>query len=550
MSASHPTQFQIADLFESVADAIPDRLALIAGASRLSFAELDRRANRAAHALAQRGIGPGMHVGIQLYNGSPYVELMLAAYKLRAVAINVNYRYGEAELAYLYDNADLRALAFHRSLAGAVAPALARLPGGAPALLCVDDGSGEPLAGLEAEDYEAAQTRASSERDFAARSPDDRYILYTGGTTGMPKGVVWRQEDFLMGAVFPQAFREERLPLRPEDVAAPLPLRPHNVTLISAPLMHGAAQWATLAAWWNGRGVLLYSERRFDPRAIWRAIAAEGVTALQVVGDAMARPLAEALTGEPDLDLSRLRILMSGGAILSEIAIEKLRARIPELRVADGFGASETGWQGARIGRGGEGSPRFRMSRFTSVLDDELRPIPPGSGRRGRVARSGRIPLGYYKDPEKTAQTFPTDAEGRRWVVAGDWATVEADGSVTVLGRGSVCINTGGEKVFPEEVELALRSHPDVLDAVVVGVPDEKFGERIAAIAALRAGAELSLAQLAAHARGQIASYKLPRELHLVPPQQMPRSPSGKPDYAWARRIALAGREPGATSPA
>jgi fatty-acyl-CoA synthase len=301
--------------------------------------------------------------------------------------------------------------------------------------------------------------------------------------------------------------------------------------------MHGAAQWASLSAWFAGRCVVLWTENRLDPDAIWQLASDEQVSGMQVVGDAMARPLADTLAADPHrFDLKRLRMIGSGGAILSDGVKETLRSVLPDLQIADSFGSSESGSQGHLVGRGGEGSPRFAMNENTSVLDDALRPVAPGSGQRGRLARSGHIPLGYYKDAKKTAETFPTDASGRRWVVPGDWATVESDGTITVLGRGSVSINTGGEKVFPEEVELAIRSHRDVADAVVVGVPDPRFGERVAAVVQPRPGTRPTLEQLAEHARARVAGYKIPRQIHLV--DEIVRSPSGKPDYRWAKRVA------------
>ncbi len=524
--------FQIADLFEIVADAIPDRLALVAGDERLSFAELDARSNRLAHVLTSLGVGEGDHVGLQLLNGTAYIEGMLAAYKLRAVPINVNYRYVADELEYLYDNADLRLLLYHRRFADAVAQARRRF-GRPSSALVVEDGSTGSRGGDR--DYSEALEGASAARDFAPRSPRDLYILYTGGTTGMPKGVMWHHEDILFGAILPLSYKE--VPERPEELAERVRERPPHSSLVIAPLMHGAAQWATLSAWFAGRCAVLWTESGLDPEAIWRLAAGEAVSGMQVVGDAMARPLAEALARSPGaFDLRSLRMIGSGGAILSDGVKETLRSVLPELVIADSFGSSESGSQGNLVGRGGEGSPRFAMNDTTCVLDESLRPIAPGSGRRGRLARTGRIPFGYYKDAKKTAETFPVDAEGRRWVVPGDCATVESDGTITIFGRGSVSINTGGEKVFPEEVELAVRSHPDVFDAVVVGVPDERFGERVAAVVQPRPGARPTLEQLAAHARTKVAGYKVPREIHLV--DGVVRSPSGKPDYRWARSVA------------
>ena len=301
--------------------------------------------------------------------------------------------------------------------------------------------------------------------------------------------------------------------------------------------MHGAAQWVTWICFHQGNAIVLPAARHFDPAAIWRSVAEEGVVSLTVVGDAMARPLADELAAHPDeYDVSGLMAVGSGGAILSEGVRAQFRELLPDLIIADGFGASETGTQGSGIGVNEEGNPQFQLGPHTTVLRDDHTRIEPGSGERGMLARSGRIPLGYYKDEEKTARTFVTDADGQRWVIPGDMATVEADGIITVFGRGSVSINSGGEKIFPEEVEAALKSHPDVFDAVVVGVPDERFGARVAAVVAPRPDTEPTLEALVEHCHTKIARYKAPRELHLV--DEVQRSPSGKADYRWARAAA------------
>jgi acyl-CoA synthetase (AMP-forming)/AMP-acid ligase II len=302
-----------------------------------------------------------------------------------------------------------------------------------------------------------------------------------------------------------------------------------------APLIHGAAQLATFIGFFQGAKVVLVP--RFDPERIWRCVEQERVNTLSIVGDAMARPLAEALDAPgASHDLSSLLVLSSAGAIFSEAVKAQLRARLPKLALLDGFGASETGFQGlGAAGSAPETGLRFRMNAHTTVLDDALQPVEPGSGRVGRLALGGRIPLGYYNDPRKTAETF-VESGGRRYVLPGDLATLEADGAITVFGRGSVCINTGGEKVFPEEVEAALKAHPAVFDAVVVGVPDARWGERVAAVVQPRPGAAPTLPDLEAHCRARVAGYKVPRALVLV--AELVRSPSGKPDYPWARSLA------------
>jgi len=534
-------EFNLADLFEGVVDAIPEREAVVCGERRLTFAELDERATRLAHWLASQGIGKGDHIGLYLYNGTEYLEASLAAYKIRAVPININYRYVEEELRYLFANADLCAVIHHREFAPRVAAVAKELPE-LRTFLSVEDGSGIDTT---APDYEEALASSSNVRDFAARSADDLYILYTGGTTGMPKGVMWRQEDLFFAALSggnPYGAPPER----PEQVAE----NARNGTAVTsfpvAPLMHGAAQWAAMIFLYAGGRTVLAPGKRFDPATVWRLVQDEKVQALSIVGDAIGRPLAEELERNPSYDTSSLMVIGSGGATFSEAVKEQLRARLPNTILLDTFGGSEGGNQGHGVERDeGAQGPRFQGHDHTAVLDEHHQPVAPGSGIVGMLARRGHIPLGYYKDEEKTAATF-IDAGGTRWVVPGDMAMVEADGSITLLGRGSVCINTGGEKVFPEEVEAALRKHPSIFDAVVVGVPDERWGERVAAVVQLRDGHTLTIEDLDAHARRHVAGYKVPRLLCVV--QQMQRQPSGKADYRWAAAEATnAARAEGVT---
>jgi acyl-CoA synthetase (AMP-forming)/AMP-acid ligase II len=530
-----PRVFNLADLFEVVADACPSRLALVAGDVRLTYAELDQRSNRVAHHLLASGVRPGDHIGIYAWNRAEWIETMLGAYKARAVPININYRYVEEELRYLFDNADLVALAFERSFTpkvGAVLPDLPRLRH----LIVLDDGSDADASAIDAVPYEHALAAASADRDFGPRSPDDLYILYTGGTTGMPKGVMWRSEDIFFGAMGGGNFGGPPVE-RPEDLSRSAANDP-VVSCVTAPLMHGGGQWVTFITFTTAGTVVLYTGHRYDAVEIWRLAARERANSVMVVGDAMARPLAEALTAVSDLDLSALAVIGSGGAILSKAVKEQLRAALPNVIVVDSFGASETGANGSVMDIGAPAAgPRFTMGEHTTVLGDDLRPVTPGSGQVGRLARKGHIPLGYYKDEAKTAATFVEDANGVRWVIPGDFATVEADGTITLLGRGSVSINSGGEKVFPEEVEAALKGHPDVFDAVVVGVPDERFVERVVALVTPRDGARPTLDALREHCSATIAGYKAPRQVHLV--DEILRTPAGKPDYRWARARAI-----------
>jgi acyl-CoA synthetase (AMP-forming)/AMP-acid ligase II len=530
-------EFNLADLWEGVVDVVPDREALVCGDRRLTFAEADERVNRLAHALAARGVGPGDHVALYLYNGTEYLEGMFAAYKLRAVPINVNYRYVEDELRYLLADSDAVAVIFHRTFA----PKLAAIRSSLRALheyLSVDDGSDADLAGLDADDYETALAGASPSRDFAPRSADDLYILYTGGTTGMPKGVMWRQEDIFFGALggggIGAGFDE---PIRtPEEIrerAGAGGLR----CLPACPFMHGTAHWLALRTLYTGGSVVISPDRSLDPVRVWELVAADHVNFLVIVGDAMARPLVDALDELGDrVDVSSLAVLLSGGAILSPPVKEALAKRLPHTILLDGFGSSEAGGQG-QLAVGAEGSlssqPRFRVDGDTTVLTDDFQPAPVGTV--GKLATRGHVPIGYYHDPAKSAATFPV-VDGVRWSVPGDDARREADGTITVLGRGSVSINSGGEKVYPEEVEGALKAHPAVFDAVAVGVPDRRWGERVVAVVQPRDGERPTLDEVVAEARHHIAGYKVPRQLVLV--DHIERSPSGKPDYRWAKRVA------------
>ena len=531
-------QFNLADMLECVADAVPDREALVCGDRRLTFARLDERATRLAHHLQAAGVKRGDHVGLYLYNCTEYLEGSLAAFKLRAVPININYRYVEEELHYLFDNADLVALVHHREFAPRIAAVTHRVPS-LRTFVSVDDGSNADLSALGSADYDEALAAASPDRDFGPRSAGDMYILYTGGTTGMPKGVMWRHEDLFFAALMggnPYGTPPER----PEQVGENAAARAGQLAMLpAAPLMHGAAQWAALIGLFQGGKIVLTPGKKFDPDLVWRLVGEEQVNSMAIVGDAMGRPLAEALEAPgAGYDTSSLRVIGSGGATYSEGVKAQLRARVPNVVLMDTFGGSEGGNQGQGVASDTPGTapgPRFRADASTAVLGEDMKPLEPGCGVIGMLARKGRIPLGYYKDPEKTAKTF-IEAGGERWVVSGDMAAIEADGTITLLGRGSSCINSGGEKVFPEEVEAALRSHPAVFDTMVVGVPDERWGERVAAVVQPREGHSPTLEELDAHCRTRVAGYKVPRELHLVP--QLQRQPSGKPDYRWARAVA------------
>jgi len=525
-------QFNIADLLECVVDTVPERTAVVCGDRRLSYAELDAQANRLAHHLLAQGIGSGDHVGMHLHNSVEYIVGMLATLKIRAVPININYRYVEEELKYLFDNADLVAVIHQKSFSAVVSAAAAQLPR-LETFIHVEDGS-EALKSHPSVDFEAALAAGKEERGFGPRSSDDQYIIYTGGTTGMPRGVMWRHEDLFFAGLQGGRPGGESIE-RPEELAEVLREGGGLNIHPAAPLIHGAAQLASWICMFAGGTVGLVPGRSFDPESSCRLISDEEMNVINLVGDAMARPFAEELD-RGDYDTSMLVALSSAGAILSDVVKDLLEENLPDAMILNNYGSSETGHQGTAISRKG-GQPRFFMhGDCTTVLDDEMKRVEAGSGVIGKLARTGNIPLGYYGDPEKTARTFPV-VDGVRYVIPGDMALLEEDGSVTLLGRGAVCINTGGEKVYPEEVEEAFKSHPAVMDVVVVGIPDERWGERVTALVELRQGVEAELSSLEEHVRGKVAGYKTPRQIHVIP--SVERHPSGKPDYRWARETSI-----------
>ncbi len=531
-------QFNLADLFEVVVDTVPDRPALIAGARRLTYRQLDERANRFAHSLEGQGIGAGAHVGILAHNCAEWAEAMIGCYKARVVPVNLNYRYVASELAYVIDNADLESLVFERSLSDLVAESIAdRAPGRPLHLVVIDDGSSPVAHPVPAVDYEAALASASDQRGFGPRSPDDVYVLYTGGTTGMPKGVIWRQEDIFFAAMGGGGWGAAPIETA-EALAGRLDTADDNrvTMLVMAPLMHGNAQWVMWNAFMMGGTAVLYTDHRYDPDRLLQLVGDERVVSVGLVGDAMARPLAERLaSARPGTyDTSTLAVIGSGGAMLSSTVKDELKKQLPTVIIMDRFGSSESGAHGA-VDDGASG-PRFQMGGETSVLDEQLRPLTPGDGKIGRLARKGRIPIGYYKDQEKTDATFPIDANGVRWSIPGDLASVEPDGTITVHGRGSASINSGGEKIFPEEVEATVKTHPQVFGAIVVGLPDDRFGERVAVVVCPRNPADApTLEDIQAHCRDRIAGYKIPRQMVVV--DEIPLTAAGKPDTKAAKAL-------------
>ncbi len=530
--------FNLADMFELVVDAVPDREAVVAPTRRLTFAELDGRANQLAHHLGAAGIGPGDHIGLQLMNGSEYLEAMLAAFKLRAVPVNVNYRFVESELSYLYENADLVALVYDTSLSERVDAARAHAPM-LRHLISVGATSESTVPGSVA--YTTALESGSAARDFGPRRGDDLYIAYTGGTTGLPKGVLWHHHDIFfaaMGAGDPTTLQG---PITEPGQIVERVLPVGIVMLLAPPLVHVSAQWGAFNTLYGGGKIVFTTPGSFDPDEVLRLVGEESVNVLTLVGDAMARPVLDALAAHPErYDVSSLIVFASGGAVMSASTKAQVAELLPNVITVDGFGSSETGVTGTRAQMPGadvEQGSKFTVNEHTAVLDDDLHPVAPGSATIGHVARRGHVPLGYYNDEQKSAELV-VDVDGVRWALTGDAATVDADGTVVLLGRGSVSINTGGEKVYPEEVEVVVKDHPAVYDAVVVGVPDDRWGERVVAVVELRAGTELTLDELRQHCRRYLAGYKLPRELLCV--DHVERGPNGKVDYRSSRSLAIA----------
>jgi acyl-CoA synthetase (AMP-forming)/AMP-acid ligase II len=473
-----------------------------------------------------------------MYDSPEFLEVMLACFKLRAVPINVNWRYSSEELGYLYGDADLVALVYSSELESLVSRA------SAPRIAI---GTGAR--------YEALVASGLADRDFGPRSPDDHYILYTGGTTGRPKGVVWRQEDIFFAVlgggnsggapiVCPGEIASRVVTNRAMRIGAFLPPGDPGpeqfIQLALSPLMHAGGQWSALTTLLGGGKVVLYPDRHIDMARVLSIVEQERVGSLNLVGDANGVPLVAALRASPGrFDVSSVRLLGSGGAMLSGDVKSALLEEFPAvLAISEAIGSSEAPVQAASVVTRSGVAPRslsFAARPETVVFDDAWRCVAPGSGEVGRLATRGRVPLGYYKDLEKSARTF-VEVDGARWSLPGDMATVEADGTIRLLGRGALCINTGGEKVYPEEVEAVVKSHPGVVDAVVVGRSDAQFGERVVAIVQpAPSSSPPSLADLQAHCRGQLAGYKVPRDLQLV--DEVVRSPAGKADYHWARSV-------------
>ena len=534
----------IATVWELVADAVPGATAMIQGARRLTWAELDERAARLAAALAAGGVGPGSRVAVDLYNCIEYLEVVYAALKLRAVPINVNYRYQEGELVYLLDDADAEVVVFHGSLAPRVLAAAPRCKR-RPRLVEVPAGAAVVVG---AEEYEAL-VAGHAPAPRLERSGDDELILYTGGTTGYPKGVVWRHEDVLGPPIAVNGWLAFDLAI-PPSAAAAAALAAGAVaagreprSLPAAPLMHTTALFKSLATLLLGGCVVFAGSRSLDADELCRLIEAERVVDLSIVGDAFARPLLAALeaaaaAGHP-YDCSSVRRVGSAGVRWSPEVKAGLARFLPEATFTDILASTEGGPYALAVTRPGE-DPRTTHPRLTPngrILDELDHDVPPGSGRQGVLAATGSMPVGYLNDPERTARTWRV-VDGVRHVISGDMATIDADGNVTLLGRGSEVVNTGGEKVFVEEVEQVVLTHPGVADVVVVGVPDERLGHRVVALVAPHPDGRLTERDVVDHVGAVLADHKRPRQVLFV--DAVRRSPSGKADRSWAKATAAA----------
>ncbi|MCV7216102.1 acyl-CoA synthetase [Mycobacterium crocinum] len=526
----------IADLAEHAIDAVPDRVAFICGEDKITFAELEEKANRFAHYLLDHGVKKDDKVGLYCRNRIEIVIAMLGTIKAGAILVNVNFRYVEGELRYLFENSDMVALVHERQYSDRVANVLPDTPD-VKTILVIEDGSDNDYQRYGGVEFYSALAESSPDRDFGERSEDDIYLLYTGGTTGFPKGVMWRHEDIYRVLFGGTDFATGEFVKDEYDLSRAAVDNPPMVRYAIPPMIHGATQSATWMSIFSGQTTVLSPE--FDADEVWRTIHEHKVNLLFFTGDAMARPLLDALQSAldsgKDYDLSSLFLLASTAALFSTSLKEKLLELLPNRVITDSIGSSETGFGGTSIVAKGEhhmGGPRVTIDHRTVVLDEDGNEVKPGSGVRGVIAKKGNIPVGYYKDEKKTAETFKT-YNGVRYAIPGDYAEVEADGTVVMLGRGSVSINSGGEKIYPEEVEAALKGHPDVFDALVVGVPDPRFGNHVAAVVAPRKGARPTLADLDTFVRKEIAGYKVPRSLWIV--DEVKRSPAGKPDYKWAK---------------
>ncbi|MEM7408933.1 MAG: acyl-CoA synthetase [Myxococcota bacterium] len=528
--------WNLGDLLDGVAKALPaDSPAIVHGDVRFGWAEFDRRSNNLAQGLRERGAQPDDKVAFYLRNRAEYLVVLAACMKARLVHVNVNYRYLADELHYILDNSDARFVVFGDEFVDRLGELVPRLPKVASFLQV-----GGATADF-AEPLEPLCEKGSGEALDIERSPDDLLFIYTGGTTGMPKGVMWRSED-LWGALGAGGNHPANRGEKPASPQAHFDaVRAHGrgpIQIPACPLMHGTGLLTAINNLVGGGCCVTLEQPNFDAEELFDTVERQRAESLVIVGDAFARPMWNALEAHPGRwDLASLRVVMSSGVMWSQEVKQGLLGHLPQLMLADLFGSSEAVGFGSSVtsAKGGTKTAKFTIGDDCRVFTEDHRPVEPGSGERGFIARRGPIPLGYYKDPEKTAKTFPT-IDGVRYSVPGDWCTVEADGTLTLLGRGSVCINTAGEKVYPEEVEEALKTHDAVEDALVVGIPDPKWGQAVTGVVSLRPGEAFDEAALREHVRTKLAGYKTPKRVFAVP--EMFRAPNGKADYKRATAFA------------
>ena len=528
--------WSFADVWEVVAQQIPDATAQIQGDRRISWRDFDRRANGIAQAFLDAGVQEQDKVAQYLYNGPEYLESVYASFKAGLAPINTNYRYLDDELVYLWDNGDVVSVVFHGTFTERIEGIRERLPR-VKLWLWVDDGSGPcPEWATPYEPAAEAGTGDAVQGPWG-RDGDHLLLLYTGGTTGMPKGVMWRQDDLvqsLVGTYLPAVrHTEPDLQLIRDAVQGP-----GAVGLPACPLMHGTGLFTQLIIMSTGGCTVTLESRTLDVDELLSTIERESVNSIAIVGDAFAKPMLRALDAAPGkYDLSSLVMISSSGVMFSEASKQALLAHHPGMMIVDAFSSSEALGMGQSVSSaaGSSTTAKFTVGEHTKVITDDGREVQPGSGETGRVAVGGWQPVGYYKDEAKSAATFIM-FEGKRYSVPGDYAMVEADGSLSLLGRGSVCINTGGEKVFPEEVEEVLKTHDSIVDAVAVGIPDEKFGEAITAVVELAPGATFDESAVVVHVKDKLAAYKAPKRVLSI--DTIGRAPNGKVDYkrlkAWA----------------
>ena len=521
--------WNIAEAFETIAHRIPDAPALVHDGVVTTWRQFDRRADALAAALLERGCVEQDKVAQYLYNGPEYLETVFAAFKAGLAVVNTNYRYTADELTYLWDNGDVVAVVFHGAFAPQCEEVRRRLPR-ISTWLWVDDGTApRPDWAIDYADVVATTIGPGRTVGPWGRSGDHLLLIYTGGTTGMPKGVMWRQDDLFR--VLLQTAGKPTPPGQDLDGFAGTITKPGPLNLPAAPLMHGTGLFNAIATMLIGGGIVTTSARSFDAEHVLDTIERSRAKSVTIVGDAFAKPMVRALDAEPARwDLSSLRVVLSSGVMWSKEAKDGLRRHVPNVILVDSLGSSEALGVGAATTVGGDAaaSATFTLGPATRVITDDGRDVRWGSDERGRVAVRGFTPVGYYKDPVKSAATF-VEIDGERYAIPGDYATIEADGTVRLLGRGSQCINTGGEKVYPEEVEEVLKRHDDVADAAVVGVPDERFGESITALVEPERGHAIDSAALVAHVKAHLAGYKAPRRIITV--DSVGRAPNGKLDY-------------------